>query len=103
MRASPKRPPTLAAAEKVFSDLTTALAALTAQRHQFENAAREHGERIARLNGEIDAIEAELATLRSAENAPLAAAVEGAQVALTEAEAAAVAAEAARNVRARRA
>ncbi|HTQ84254.1 MAG TPA: chromosome segregation SMC family protein, partial [Pseudolabrys sp.] len=88
----------LGAAEKVFSDLTTALAALTAQRQQFENAAREHGERIARLNGEIDAIEAELTTLRSADSAPLAAAVEGAQVALTEAEAAAVAAEAARNV-----
>jgi chromosome segregation protein len=88
---------TLSAAEKVFSDLTTALAALTAQRHQFESAAREHAERIAKLGGEIDSIERELATLKSANNAPLAAAVEGAQVALTEAEAAAVTAEAARN------
>jgi chromosome segregation protein len=87
----------LGAAEKVFSDLTTALAALTAQRHQFESAAREHGERVARLGGEIDAIERELATLNKTDHAPLAAAVEGAQVALTEAEAAAVAAEAARN------
>jgi chromosome segregation protein len=87
----------LADAEKIFSDQTTALAALTAQRHQFESAAREHGERIARLNGEIDAIEAELATLRNADSTPLAAAVEGAQSALTEAEAAAIAAEAARN------
>jgi chromosome segregation protein len=87
----------LAGAEKIFSDLTTALAALTAQRHQFESAEREHGERIARLNGEIDAIEAELATLRNADSTPLAAAVEGAQSALTEAEAAAIAAEAARN------
>ena len=69
----------LAADEKVFSDLTTALAALTAQRQQYETAAREHGERVVRLNGEIDAIEAELATLRSGDSAPVAAAVEGAQ------------------------
>jgi chromosome segregation protein len=87
----------LNAAEKIFSDLTTALAALAAQRHQFETAARENGERIARIAGEIEAIERELKSLNSAENAPLAAAVEGAQTALTEAEAAAVAAEAARN------
>src|ERR1035437_9153956 len=47
----------LSAAEKIFSDLTTALADLTAQRNQFENAAREQGERIARIVGEIAAIE----------------------------------------------
>jgi len=88
----------LAAAEKVFSDHTTTLAALTAQRQQYENAAREHGERITRVSGEIEAIERELATLQTGDSAPLAAAVEGTQVALTEAEAAAVAAEAARNV-----
>ncbi len=88
----------LSAAEKVFSELTTALAALTAQRRQHENAAREHAERIASLSGEVEAIERELTTLHSADHAPLAAAVEGAQAALTEAEAAAVAAEAARNV-----
>ena len=35
------------AAEKIFSDLTTALADLTAQRNRFENAAREQSERIA--------------------------------------------------------
>jgi len=87
----------LAAAEKVFSDLTTALAALTAQRQQYEQAAREHGERIAKIASEIEAIERELATLQSSDT-PLAAAVEGAQGALTEAEAAAIAAEAARNV-----
>src|ERR1019366_3564844 len=87
----------LSAAEKIFSDLTTALADLTAQRHQFENAAREQGERVTRIAGEIAAIERELATLKSADHAPLAAAVEGAQAALTEAEAAAVAAEAAHN------
>src|SRR5512146_554937 len=86
----------LNAAEKIFSDLTTALADLSAQRHQFENAAREHGERVARVTAEIAEIERELATL-SADHAPLAAAVEGAQAALTEAEAAAVAAESAYN------
>jgi chromosome segregation protein len=86
----------LNAAEKIFSDLTTALADLTAQRNRFENAAREHGERVARVTAEIAEIERELATM-SADHAPLAAAVEGAQAALTEAEAAAVAAEAAHN------
>ena len=86
----------LSAAEKIFSDLTTALADLTAQRHAHENAAREHGERVARVTAEIAEIERELATL-SADHAPLDAAVEGAQAALTEAEAAAVAAEAAHN------
>ena len=84
----------LSAAEKTFSDLTTALADLTAQRNQFENAAREQGERVTRIAGEVAAIEHELATLKSADHAPLTAAVEGA---LTEAEAAAVAAEAAHN------
>jgi len=88
----------LDAAEKIFTDLTTTLAALSAQRQQFETAARENGERIVRIAGEIEAIERELKSLNSADSAPLAAAVEGAQVALTEAEAAAVAAEAARNV-----
>ncbi len=87
----------LAAAEKVFSDVTTALADLTAQRSRFENAAREQAERVSRVAGEIEAIERELATLKSADNAPLAAAVEGTQAALTEAEAAAIAAEAAHN------
>jgi chromosome segregation protein len=85
----------LGSAEKIFSDLTTALADLTAQRNRFENAAREHGERIAKLADEIGEIERELATLHTGESAPLAAAVEGAQAALSEAEAAAVAAEAA--------
>ena len=84
----------LSAAEKIFAEVTTALADLTAQRHQFEHAAREQGERIARMTAEIAEIEGELATL-SAGRGPLAAAVEGAQAALIEAEAAAVAAEAA--------
>ena len=85
----------LNAAEKIFSEVTTALADLSAQRNRFENAAREQSERIGRIAGEIEAIERELATLHSGENAT--AAVEGAQSALTEAEAAAVAAEAAHN------
>ena len=88
----------LSGAEKIFSDLTTALADLTAQRNRYENAAREQSDRIAKFSSEIEAIERELTTLHSADSAPLAAAVEGAQAALTEAEAAAVAAEAAHNV-----
>ena len=71
----------LAAAETIFTELTTALADLTAQRHQFENAAREQSERVARIAAEIAEIERELATM-SADHAPLAAAVEGAQAAL---------------------
>ena len=87
----------LSTAEKIFSDLTSELASLTAQRNQFENAARERQERAARLASEIADIERELTTLRGADSAPLAAAVEGAQIALSEAEAAAIAAEAAQN------
>jgi chromosome segregation protein len=87
----------LSAAETIFSDVTTQLADLTAQRNQFEHAAREHDERAARLAGEIAAIERELAALQSADKTPLDAAVAGTQVALTEAEATAVAAEAAHN------
>ena len=84
----------LGAAEKIFSDLTTALADLTAQRNTFDNAAREQAERIAKLSGEIEAIERELSTLHGDAKA----AISGAQAALSEAEAAAVAAEAAHNV-----
>jgi chromosome segregation protein len=87
----------LNATEAIFTELTTKLADLTAQRHQFVQAVREQSERVRRITGEIAEIERELATLTSGENAPLAAAVEGAQAALTEAEAAAVAAEAAHN------
>ena len=88
----------LSGAERIFTDVTTALADLLAQRNRFENAAREQSERVVKISSEIAAIERELSTLQSADNAPLAAAVEGAQAALTEAEAAAVAAEAAHNV-----
>src|SRR5262249_40859294 len=84
--------------ETVFTELTTSLADLTAQRNRFENAAREQSERITRISSEIEAIEQELATIQGAEAMALSVAVEGAQVALTEAEAAAVAAEAAHNM-----
>jgi chromosome segregation protein len=88
----------LNAAETIFSDLTTALADLAAQRNAFENAAREQAERAAKIAGEIEAIERELSTLHGDASAPLTAAVQGTQAALTEAEATAVAAEAAHNV-----
>jgi chromosome segregation protein len=88
----------LRATEKIFTDLTTALADLAAQRSRFENSAREQNERIARISTEIEAIERELATLQTADLGPLDVVLEGAQAALTEAEAAAVAAEAAHNV-----
>ena len=88
----------LAAAEKTFAELTGTLADLTARRHQLENATREHGERGARLAGEIAAVEAELAALQ-AESRPdldlLAAAVADAKAAEAEAEGVAVRAEAA--------
>ena len=88
----------LGAAERVFTDLTTALADLAAQKNRFENAAGEQSERIARISTEIEAVERELAALQGTDAMALSAAVEGAQVALTEAEAAAVAAEAAHNM-----
>jgi chromosome segregation protein len=82
---------TLAAAEKTFSELTETLADLTAQRNQSERAVGEHSDRLARLDGQIGEVEAELATLEAggqADLAALAAAVEAAQAALAEAEAA---------------
>jgi chromosome segregation protein len=87
----------LEAVETIFSNLTTALADLTAQRGRYENAAREQAERIAKITAEIEAIEREVSSLNGeGSSTPLAAAV--AQVSLTEAEAHAVAAEAAHNV-----
>ena len=88
----------LGATEKVFTDLTTELADLAAQRNRFENSIREQSERFSRISSEIEAIERELATLHTGGVGPLTAAMEGAQAALTEAEAAAVAAEAAHSV-----
>jgi chromosome segregation protein len=88
----------LNAAEKIFAELTAKLAALTAERHQLENAAREHGNRAARAQSEMAGIEQELASLQAADGPDLAAitaAVETAQAAVAEAENAALAAEAA--------
>jgi chromosome segregation protein len=88
----------LSAAEKVFSELTAQLAALTAQRNQLENTVREHGSRAARAEAEIFEIERELAALQAASGpdlAELAAAVEQVQAAVAAGEAAALEAEAA--------
>jgi chromosome segregation protein len=90
----------VAASEKAFDELTGALADLTARRHALENAAREHGERAGRLVGEIAAVASELSKLevegaQGADLAALASAADAAQAAVTEAEAAAVRAEAA--------
>ncbi|HVV78833.1 MAG TPA: chromosome segregation protein SMC [Pseudolabrys sp.] len=83
----------LGATEKIFSDLTSQLADLTAKRNQLENAARSHGERATRLSDEIAGVERELASLQGAQDDALDEALTGAQAALSEAEAAAVAAE----------
>src|SRR5262249_2422370 len=50
----------LAKSEKAADELTGTLADLTARRHALEHAAREHGERAARLADEIAAVEAAL-------------------------------------------
>ena len=88
---------TLAASEKSFTELTGALADLTARRNQLQTALREHQERATRLEAEFANIEAGLAATDSgAPDLPaLAAAVAEAQAALAEAESAAHAAEAA--------
>jgi chromosome segregation protein len=90
----------LGAAEKVFSELTSALADLTARRGQLEVAVRDHRERGARHANEIAQVERELGELKAAEaNGPdlaaLNSAVEAAQAAVAQAESAAQAAEAA--------
>jgi chromosome segregation protein len=85
----------LSAIEKVFAELTAELAEVTAKRTQYESAARNHGDRATKLQGEIASIEQELASIRGAETGPIDAALVNAQTALAEAEAAAVAAEAA--------
>jgi chromosome segregation protein len=86
----------LSSAEKIFAELTAELASLTAQRAQFENAVRDHHDRATRLANEIASVESELSSLRGGDgSAPLSAAVAGAQAALSEAGAAAIAAEAA--------
>jgi chromosome segregation protein len=87
-------------AERQFSELTSALADLSARRNQLERGAREHSERLARLDTQLGEVEGELASLgaaggHAADHAPLMAACERAQAQAAEAEARAVQAEAA--------
>src|SRR5262249_20533533 len=84
---------TLSASEAKADALTGTLADLTARRHAFEAAVREHGDRLERLAGESELDE--LAGARLADLAELANAAATAQGAVMEAEAAAVRAEAA--------
>ena len=86
----------LTAAEKIFSEITSKLAALTAQRNQLEAAVRDHSARAARADNEIAGIERELEGLKGTDGpdlAALAAAVEAVQQAVAAAETAAVDAE----------
>lgn len=90
----------LATSENAFDELTGRLADLTARRHALEQSAREHGERIGRLTDEIAAVaselsEAEAEGAQGADLATLANAADTARTAVTEAEGAAVRAEAA--------
>ena len=88
----------LTASEAKFDVLTGTLADLTARRHTFENAIREHGDRLDRLAEETAAVERELDELTGAQLTDLADLADGAataQAALVEAEAAALRAEAA--------
>ncbi|MCW5683466.1 MAG: AAA family ATPase [Pseudolabrys sp.] len=84
--------------EKVFSDITSELAALTARRNQLEAAARNHGDRIARHESELADVARELDEMKAAEAGgpdlmALNAEVEATQQAVAEAEEAAQAAE----------
>ncbi|MBN8966363.1 MAG: chromosome segregation protein SMC, partial [Rhizobiales bacterium] len=82
-------------AEKTFGELTGALADLTAKRNQFTRAAREQGERIARMESELANIESGLSAASESrpDLAALATSLETAQAAVAEAEQAAIAAE----------
>jgi chromosome segregation protein len=84
----------LSASEKTFGELTGQVAELAARRKALEGAAREQDERVARLQREVAGVEAELSRLVDETNggpdlAQLAAAVEAAQQAVAEGEAAA--------------
>jgi chromosome segregation protein len=90
----------LAASEKAGDELTGTLADLTARRHALENAGREHGDRLGRLDGEMAAVTAELTQLSAqmaerGDVAALASTAETYQAAVADAEAAALRAEAA--------
>src|SRR3954470_12444407 len=88
----------LTASEAKFDVLTGTLADLTARRHAFESAIREHGDRLDRLAEETAAVERELDELTGTQLADLADLADGAataQAALVEAEASPLRAEAA--------
>ena len=63
---------TLSASEEKLDGLTGTLADLTARRHAFENAVREHGDRLDRLTEETASVESELDELTGAQLADLA-------------------------------
>lgn len=90
----------LTAAEQVFGTLTGTLAELTARRTQLEGAVHTYNGRLARLDTEMAAVDAELRQLAeggstSIDLATLASTVDQAQAAVAEAEATALRAEAA--------
>src|ERR1700704_54251 len=89
---------TLAAAERLFAELTTALADLTARRNQLESSVRTHRDRLARLDQEISNVQSEVEKLAQQTSGlgdlnALAGAVESAQQSLAQSEAAAGAGE----------
>ncbi|VIO79648.1 Chromosome partition protein Smc [Bradyrhizobium ivorense] len=89
----------LAATERQFTDLTTELADLTAKRNQLEAGVRTHRDRLARLEQEIANVQAEEEKLAQETGSlgdidALAAAMEMAQQAVAESEAAVQASEA---------
>ncbi|WP_166298715.1 chromosome segregation protein SMC [Bradyrhizobium sp. 2S1] len=89
----------LAATERQFSELTTQLADLTAKRNQLEAGVRTHRDRLARLDHEIANVQAEETKLAQetgnlGDIDALAAAMEMAQQALAESEAAVQSSEA---------
>ena len=90
---------TLAGAERLFAELTTALADLTAKRRQLEAGVRTHHDRLARLDQEIASVRNEEEKLAEETSglgdlAELAAGMETAQEHLAQSEAAAQASEA---------
>jgi chromosome segregation protein len=90
----------LATSEKAGDELTGTLADLTARRNALEKAAREHGDRLGRLDGEIAAVAAEVTQLgaemaQRGDVAALASTAETYQSAVADAEAATLRAEAA--------
>jgi len=85
--------------ERLFAELTTVLADLTAKRHQLEGNARTHRDRLARLDQDVANVEREEQKLAQETSGlgdltALAAAMESAQQALAQAEAAAQGSEA---------